>query len=68
MSIPHPSWSAPGLSFGRTVAVEGMVPSYQIVLWQEEGLDQVEVQIEVTQQIFSDQISAMERLRSKLFL
>jgi len=48
------------------LAVEGAVPSYQIVLAQEEGLDQVEVQIEVTPQIFSDQVSAMEGLQSRL--
>jgi len=48
------------------LAVEGTVPRYQIVLTQEEGLDQVEVQIEVTPRIFSDEVSAMESLRGKL--
>ena len=48
------------------LAVEGTLPDYQIVLEQEEGLDQVEVQIEVTPQVFSDQIGAMESLQSKL--
>jgi phenylacetate-CoA ligase len=48
------------------LAVEGSVPSYQIVLTQQEGLDRVEVQIEVTPEIFSDQVSAMESLRSRL--
>jgi len=47
-------------------AVEGTVPEYQIVLGQEEGLDRVEVQIEVTPEIFSDQIGAMESLQTKL--
>jgi len=47
-------------------AVEGTVPEYQIVLGQEEGLDRVEVQIEVTPQIFSDQIGALENLQAKL--
>jgi len=47
-------------------AVEGTVPEYQIVLGQEEGLDRVEVQIEVTPQVFSDQIGAMESLQTKL--
>jgi len=48
------------------LAVEGALPQYQIVLTQEEGLDQVEVQIEVTPQIFSDQVGAVESLQSKL--
>ena len=48
------------------LAVEGTLPPYQIVLTQEEGLDQVEVQIEVTPQIFSDQVGAMESLQSRL--
>jgi len=48
------------------LAVEGMLPRYQIVLTQEQGLDRVEVQIEVTPQIFSDQVGALESLQSKL--
>jgi phenylacetate-CoA ligase len=48
------------------LAVEGTLPPYQIVLMQKEGLDQVEVEIEVTPQIFSDQVGALESLQSKL--
>jgi phenylacetate-CoA ligase len=48
------------------LAVEGTLPHYQIVLTQANGLDQVEVQIEVTPQIFSDRIGALESLQSKL--
>jgi len=48
------------------LAVEGTLPHYQIVLTQEKGLDQVEVEIEVTPQIFSDRVGAMESLQSKL--
>jgi phenylacetate-CoA ligase len=47
------------------LAVEGVVPRYQVVLAAEKGLDQAEVQIEVTPQIFSDRLSAMEALQSK---
>ena len=46
--------------------MEGTLPHYQIVLTQQEGLDHVEVQIEVTPQIFSDRVSAMESLQTKL--
>jgi len=48
------------------MTVEGALPNYQIVLTQEKGLDRVEVQIEVTARIISDQIGAMEGLQSKL--
>jgi phenylacetate-CoA ligase len=47
------------------LAVEGVLPRYQIVLAQEKGLDQAEVQIEVTPQTFSDRLSALEALQSK---
>ena len=48
------------------LAVEGTLPHYQIVLTREKGLDQVEVQIEVTPEIFSDRVGALETLQSKL--
>ena len=48
------------------LAVQGSLPDYQIVLSQEKGVDRVEVQIEVTAQIFSDQVGAMESLQSRL--
>ena len=48
------------------LAVQGSLPDYQIVLSQEKGVDRVEVQIEVTRQIFSDQVGAMESLQSRL--
>ena len=47
------------------LAVEGSLPHYQIVLSQEKGLDQAEVQIEVTPQIFSDRLSALETLQNQ---
>lgn len=47
-------------------AVEGTLPPCQVVRTQHEGLDQLEVQIEVTPQIFQDQVGALERLQSKL--
>jgi phenylacetate-CoA ligase len=47
------------------LAVEGALPYYQIVLTQEKGLDRAEVQIEVTPEIFSDRLSALDALQSK---
>jgi phenylacetate-CoA ligase len=46
--------------------VEGTLPHYQIVLTREMGLDEMEVQVEVTPEVFSDQIRAMEALHQRL--
>ncbi|MGB8932260.1 MAG: phenylacetate--CoA ligase [Anaeromyxobacteraceae bacterium] len=46
--------------------VEGTLPHYQIILTREQGLDTMEVQIEVTPEFFSDKISALESLQRKL--
>ncbi len=48
------------------LAVEGTVPHYQIVLTREKGLDQMEVQVEVTPEVFSDKIGALENLQAQL--
>ena len=46
--------------------VEGTLPHYQIILSREHGLDQMEVQVEVTAQMFSDSFGALEALQKKL--
>jgi len=48
------------------LAVEGMLPHYQIILTREEGLDQMEVQVEVTPPVASDRVGALETLHNKL--
>src|SRR5271157_550918 len=48
------------------LAVEGMLPHYQIILTREAGLDQLEVQVEVTPQVSSDRVGALENLHNKL--
>ncbi len=48
------------------LAVEGTLPHYQIVLTREKGLDQMEVQIEVTPEIFADRIRALVETKEKL--
>jgi phenylacetate-CoA ligase len=48
------------------LAVEGTLPHYQIVLTREKGLDHLEVQIEITPELLSDRVGAMEDLRGKL--
>jgi phenylacetate-CoA ligase len=46
--------------------VEGALPHYQIVLTREKGLDNMEVQVEVTAEVFSDTVGALEQLQQKL--
>jgi phenylacetate-CoA ligase len=46
--------------------VEGTLPHYQIILTREKGLDEMEVQVEVTPEVFSDKIGALEKLNAKL--
>ena len=48
------------------LAVEGTLPHYHIILTREQGLDNIEVDVEVTEELFSDKISGLEELRKKL--
>jgi phenylacetate-CoA ligase len=48
------------------LAIEGVLPHYQIILTRSQGLDQMEVQVEVTPQSFNDKIGAMQELHDKL--
>ena len=46
--------------------VEGTLPHYQIILTREKGLDEVEVQVEVTKEIFGDTVGALEKVQSEI--
>jgi phenylacetate-CoA ligase len=46
--------------------IEGTLPHYQIVLTREYGLDEMEVQVEVTPQMFTDKIGALQGLHDRL--
>jgi len=48
------------------LAVEGTLPHYQIVLTRDKGLDQMEVQVEVTPEVFGDRMRALVDLHEKL--
>ncbi|HWR54487.1 MAG TPA: phenylacetate--CoA ligase [Bryobacteraceae bacterium] len=48
------------------LAVEGTLPHYQIILTRDRGLDQMEVQVEVTPEVFSDRIGSLEGLHEQL--
>jgi phenylacetate-CoA ligase len=46
--------------------IEGTLPHYQILLTREQELDQMEVRIEVTPQMFNDKIGALQGLHQRL--
>ncbi|TCJ18939.1 phenylacetate--CoA ligase family protein [Parasulfuritortus cantonensis] len=47
-------------------SVEGTLPHYQIILSRDHGLDQMSVEVEVTPDVFSDKVRAMEVVRARL--
>ncbi len=46
--------------------VEGVEPHYQLIVDREENLDSLEVQVEVTEDIFSDEIRVMQGLSDRI--
>ena len=48
------------------MGVEGVEPHYQIVVEREGSLDKIEVQVEVSEAIFSDEVKSLEGLSKKL--
>ena len=48
------------------LTVEGTVPHYQIILTRQKGLDSIEVQVEVTPEVFGDRVGEMEGLHDRL--
>ena len=48
------------------LAVEGVLPHYQILLTRDKGLDEIEVQVEVTREVFGDTVGALEQVQRQL--
>ncbi len=48
------------------VSVKGIEPHYQIIVDREGTLDTMEVQVEVSEEIFSDEIKKLEGLTNRL--
>ncbi len=46
--------------------VEKSLPHYQIILARKSGLDQMEVQVEVTAEMLRDRVGALEQLEKKM--
>ena len=48
------------------MSIEGVEPHYQIIVDREGALDVMEIQVEVSEQIFSDEIKALEGLAKRI--
>jgi phenylacetate-CoA ligase len=48
------------------MAVEGVEPHYQLIVTREGSLDLLEIQVEVNESVFSDEIKGLERLARRV--
>ncbi|MDD5728039.1 MAG: phenylacetate--CoA ligase [Victivallales bacterium] len=48
------------------LSVDGTLPHYNIVLYSENGRDEIEVDVEITEAVFSDKIRTLEALQHRL--
>jgi phenylacetate-CoA ligase len=48
------------------LAVEGTLPHYEIRLTRHKDLDQIEVRVEVTREVFGDRVGTLENLQKQL--
>lgn len=45
---------------------KGVLPQYQIIVTRENNLDIMEIQVEITEELFSDSVGKIEELRAKI--
>ena len=48
------------------LSVDGTLPHYNIILSTENGLDNIEVDVEISEELFSDKVRSMEALQHRL--
>jgi phenylacetate-CoA ligase len=48
------------------MSIEGVEPHYQIIVDREGSLDVVAVQVEVSENIFSDEVKVLEKLGKRI--
>lgn len=48
------------------LSVDGTLPHYNIILYKENGLDNIEVDVEINAELFSDKVRSMEDLQHRL--
>ena len=46
------------------LTVEGTTPNFNIILYTENGMDNIEVNVEINESIFSDKVKEMEKLQA----
>ena len=46
--------------------IEGVEPHYQLIVDREDNLDTLEVQVEVNEKVFSDEVKQLERLEKRI--
>ncbi len=48
------------------MSIEGVEPHYQIIVDREGSLDVMEVQVEISEKMFSDEVKVLERLGKRI--
>ncbi len=48
------------------LSIEGTLPHYNIILYTENGMDNIEVDVEITAELFSDKVRVLEELQANL--
>ncbi|MDD3155568.1 MAG: phenylacetate--CoA ligase [Victivallaceae bacterium] len=48
------------------LSVEGILPHYNIILYTESGMDNIEVDVEINDKVFSDKVREIEMLNAKI--
>jgi len=48
------------------LSVDGTLPHYNIVLYTENGMDNIEVNVEITGELFSDRVRELEALKKRI--
>jgi phenylacetate-CoA ligase len=48
------------------LAVDGTLPHYNIILFKDKGMDNIEVDVEINEEIFSDKVRGLESLQKEI--
>ena len=50
----------------KAVAIEGVEPHYEIEVYRRGHLDELDIRVEVSKDVFSDEVKGLEALRDKI--
>ena len=56
----------PGQIEASLLAIEGTLPHYQIILTRDNGLDNIEVQVELSAEKFGDTVRSLDLFRKQI--